>query len=524
MKQLLWVLSAAFFLATAALSGAGEMDEEFRVKRKEVFEFSRAPSIKKEGDKTTISFACKDFCDVTVAVERDGGRILRHLASGVLGPNAPEPFQPNSLEQTVVWDGKDDQGRYVDDLTDVQVRVSLGLEGRFERHFLWSPHRRICNQGHAPTLYATAPFVAQPEGVYVFDGSQHDHLRLFDHDGNYVRTVYPFPHEKLEAIKGVKTQVFPQSGLALPLKGGNYRSTLLTSGTNYEGRDYLLQLFGMAAYAMAVQDGRIALLGNRLNRLAADGSTGELPLEGPKTRMEGPVPYGTVRPGYLPRSAAFSPDGKTLYVTGWSQESGNPNWYLTWIQGVGRIDFENGTKVDVFAGTLSPDAKHSGSEPGKFKGPVSVDVDSQGRVYVADRHNERIQIFDPSGKHLKSVPVPGGEVSLPSEVAVDRRNGDIYVFLVVLGLRPVPQERDASSSGEAVPLRSLRQYRSQGGIPSADPRPVHSRALRRRRMAGPGVPGGDRSMGAGRPAHMAGYGSVDARKRKVALTRIAHQS
>ena len=34
---------------------------------------------------------------------------------------------------------------------------------------------------------------ATPEGVYVYDGRVFDHVRLFDHDGNYVRTIYPFP-------------------------------------------------------------------------------------------------------------------------------------------------------------------------------------------------------------------------------------------------------------------------------------------------------------------------------------------
>ena len=39
-----------------------------------------------------------------------GGAIVRHLAAGVLGENAPEPLKASSLEQTLVWDGKDDDG------------------------------------------------------------------------------------------------------------------------------------------------------------------------------------------------------------------------------------------------------------------------------------------------------------------------------------------------------------------------------------------------------------------------------
>ncbi|MCX7806796.1 MAG: hypothetical protein N3A38_16655, partial [Planctomycetota bacterium] len=66
--------------------------------------------------------------------------------------------------------------------------------------------------------------------------------------------------------------------------------------------------------------------------------------------------------------------------------------------------------------------------PAQLRSPTSVDTDAQGRVYVADPFNERIQVYDPSGRHLKSIPVPGGEVSRPVDVVVDQRRGDIYAF------------------------------------------------------------------------------------------------
>ncbi len=42
-----------------------------------------------------------------------------------------------------------------------------------------------------------------------------------------------------------------------------------------------------------------------------------------------------------------------------------------------------------------------GTAPGDFNLPHSVAVDSRGRVYVSDRENNRIQIFDANGKFLK---------------------------------------------------------------------------------------------------------------------------
>jgi len=65
-----------------------------------------------------------------VAIEREDGRILRHLAYGVLGPNAPEPYAKDWLEQEIAWDGKDDAGRPVEDMRKLAVRVSLGLKAR----------------------------------------------------------------------------------------------------------------------------------------------------------------------------------------------------------------------------------------------------------------------------------------------------------------------------------------------------------------------------------------------------------
>ena len=42
-----------------------------------------------------------------------------------------------------------------------------------------------------------------------------------------------------------------------------------------------------------------------------------------------------------------------------------------------------------------------GSDPGQFNLPHSVCTDPQGRVYVADRENHRIQIFDDQGNYLE---------------------------------------------------------------------------------------------------------------------------
>ena len=42
-----------------------------------------------------------------------------------------------------------------------------------------------------------------------------------------------------------------------------------------------------------------------------------------------------------------------------------------------------------------------GSGPGRFRTPHAIDLDSRGRVVVADRGNDRLQVFDPDGVFLE---------------------------------------------------------------------------------------------------------------------------
>ena len=178
------------------------MPDEFKVKREAVFEFAQKPVLTREGDKVTITFESKAFCDVTVAIENSQGKIIRHLVSGVLGPKAPAPLQSDSKKQAVVWDGKNDKDEYVDDKDACTVRVSLGLKPQFEKSLFWSPYKRISQA--APLL------AANEEGVVVCEGIGVDYIRMYDHDGKYLRTVYPFPAAELGEAKGLEWKYFPQ--------------------------------------------------------------------------------------------------------------------------------------------------------------------------------------------------------------------------------------------------------------------------------------------------------------------------
>ncbi len=63
-----------------------------------------------------------------------------------------------------------------------------------------------------------------------------------------------------------------------------------------------------------------------------------------------------------------------------------------------------------------------GSAPGEFNGPHALAFDSKGRLFVADRSNNRIQIFDQNGKFMDQ----WQQFSRPSGIFIDRSDV-IYV-------------------------------------------------------------------------------------------------
>jgi len=63
-----------------------------------------------------------------------------------------------------------------------------------------------------------------------------------------------------------------------------------------------------------------------------------------------------------------------------------------------------------------------GSAPGEFSGPHSIALDSRDRVFVADRSNNRIQIFEPDGRFVAE----WKQFGRPSGIFIDG-NDTLYV-------------------------------------------------------------------------------------------------
>jgi sugar lactone lactonase YvrE len=81
---------------------------------------------------------------------------------------------------------------------------------------------------------------------------------------------------------------------------------------------------------------------------------------------------------------------------------------------------------------FSPDGRllqswgEPGAEPGQFHVPHGIAVDRAGIVYVADRENSRIQLFDSEGKYLSE----WTDVARPCQLFIDR---DDWIYIAELG-------------------------------------------------------------------------------------------
>ena len=124
----------------------------------------------------------------------------------------------------------------------------------------------------------------------------------------------------------------------------------------------------------------------------------------------------------LPTDVAVRPDG-SFYVS-----DGYKNTRVIKFAADGRYEFEWGAK---------------GDGPGQFNLPHGIALDPKGRVFVCDRTNSRLQIFDPSGKFLDQW--KGPHIGRPYGVDVDP---DGHIFIIDGG----EPSLKATDRGKAVEL------------------------------------------------------------------------
>lgn len=73
---------------------------------------------------------------------------------------------------------------------------------------------------------------------------------------------------------------------------------------------------------------------------------------------------------------------------------------------------------------------HSGNENGMYLEPRGLAADGQGRIFVADTFNHRIQVFQPNGMYAWKVGEEGdgeSEFNEPNALTIDPENGNLYI-------------------------------------------------------------------------------------------------
>jgi sugar lactone lactonase YvrE len=169
----------------------------------------------------------------------------------------------------------------------------------------------------------------------------------------------------------------------------------------------------------------------------------------------------------------FSPDGRVLMTLGKEGVAGNndsqdllnapsnvliaPNGDIFVGDGHGVI---NNQPTNARIVKFNKDGKfikawgHSGTAPGEFETPHMLAMDSLGRLFVADRGNNRIQIFDQDGRYLTE----WKQFGRPSGVYIDK-NDNLYVS---------DSQSDAKTNpgfGQGIRIGSAKDGRVTGYIP-----------------------------------------------------------
>jgi sugar lactone lactonase YvrE len=129
----------------------------------------------------------------------------------------------------------------------------------------------------------------------------------------------------------------------------------------------------------------------------------------------------------------FSPDGKILMTLGKKGTAGEgpdafgaptdvvvaPNGDIFVSDGHQGCNCNNARIVKFSKdGKFIKEFGKKGSGPGEFDGPHALAFDSKGRLFVGDRSNNRIQIFDQDGKFIAA----WTQFGRPSGIFIDKRD------------------------------------------------------------------------------------------------------
>jgi len=361
--------------------------------------FTKRPTAERTAAGVRISFAVNRECDVAVYVENSQGEVVRHLVAGVLGKNPPEPLKANSLQQAIMWDGLDDDGKPAAG-GPFKVRVGLGLEASWGGLAFADPDKTGPNRVEHIIGLATGPdgrlyVLDRINGWLYWNGTR---MHVFRRDGAYEKTIKPFP-ANLPPDRVKATGAFVNSSGRL-------------TPVIQRPHDFNIYTHKECAQQPAVTpDGRIVLAANSSDGFSYGGpaALGMIDTDGgvPEATFAGPE----LGSGWAkhPPSLASASDGKAVFLVGVGQGS----------HAVFRAPLPQRGPLECFFG----EPEKPGSDNAHLNGPRSVASDGKGLLYVADFGNNRVVVLhEKDGRFAGSFPVDA-----PFWVAAHPRTGAVYV-------------------------------------------------------------------------------------------------
>jgi hypothetical protein len=429
----------------------------------EEIKFAASPSAERDGKTVRLSFALSQSADVEVAVLDSKDRVVRHLAAGVLGAkNAPPAPLAAGLKQKLTWDGKDDDGNDAKG-GPFRFRVRAGTRVSFGRLL-----------GHDPTTgsVTSMPYRAPVNGLVCDDkgnlvvkimssiGSHGNsglwpwHLRQFDAEGKYVKTLLPHaPSTPADRATGFELLKTPDKRLT-PANQTSLYPVFFSLGNEIVPR---------------LHDNSVVFVHSekrRLNFFALDGSNKV------KSVVAWPAKSKLKCPIWLDIQVALSPDGKYAYyanVAGTAYDGKHPkdidsNWPQgrVYRQDLSRENSEPETFFDLTQPDFDKQKYWMPSAWDKKTAAAALDVDAKGNVLVCDLVNGQVVEVSPAGKQLSAT-----KVEWPDRVLVSRKTGDLYVVSRKVSRGYLPPATLYKITGRGDKARVVAQVKLDGTVGGA---------------------------------------------------------
>ncbi len=404
------------------------------------------PRIERDDQIVNIRFDVSASTDVEVAILNARGEVVRHLAAGVLdGQHSPPSPLSAGLAQSIQWDGRNDYGEPVPDVSGCTVRVRAGMGSKLDRVVGGDPYAfysKEMGQGDHAAWRITG-LEAKPDGkVYVLGNASNcgpAALRQYDAAGGYLSTVYPPPAGKdVKEVQGWGIYKHADGAYSFQYNDLNSPALSLLPVSGYRGR--------IANLIPSPEVDRLLLeRDHQLMVIRTDGTVPAQPvledriinnpdLGSGARRSRGGTPYLAGHPRFC-----LSPDRQSSYLSGWFAGSQDKSGRRTgaeasgfWRDGqVFKVDFATRKASPFFAlpaDQVITDIVARGSSPigdaryGENSALSGVAVDAEGHVFICDRQNQRIVILNDAADVIREIPLTN-----PDAIAIHPKSKALFV-------------------------------------------------------------------------------------------------